>query len=130
MPKAATIIGSGLRLGLLGVGVVALAIGAFVYDHQRKAAAAEAAFWSMEGLVAPPLNGQLTVRQAIADAIRVGHMSPIRRPGGAGGGGGRNGALRGDQAVRDEGPPVGVARATPSPTSPHPGPCCSVRGQS
>ena len=90
MPKAATIIGSGLRLGLLGVGMVALAIGAFVYDHQRKADAAEAAFWSMEGpacptldqaaYVAAPGKAKVTVFQDIRFEYRVGHMMCIRRP--------------------------------------------------
>lgn len=96
MPKAATIIASGLRLGLLGVGGLALAVVVFVHDHQRKADAAEAAFWTMDGPACPTLDkaayaaapgeAKVTVFQDIRFEYRVGHMMCIRRPNERGGG--------------------------------------------
>jgi hypothetical protein len=96
MPKPTTIIGSGLRFGMLGVGVVALAIGAYVHDQQRQADTAEAAFWSLDGPACPTLDkaaydagpGQAkgTIFQDIRFEYRVGHMMCVRRPNERGGG--------------------------------------------
>ena len=90
MPKATTIIGWGQRLGVLGVAVVALAVVHYVYSDQRKAAAAEAAFWSLDGPACPTVDAatyarsggepKVTAYDGVSFEYRVGHMMCTLRP--------------------------------------------------
>ena len=90
MPKATTILDTGLRLGLIGVGVLALAVLAYVHAVQRKADAAEAAFWSLDGPPCPTLakaayeqapgKAKVTAFEGASFEYRVGHMMCTLRP--------------------------------------------------
>jgi hypothetical protein len=97
MPKATTILKTGLRLGVVGVGALGLAVLAYVHAVQRKADAAEAAFWSLDGPPCPtidqaayahgPGKAKVTAFEGASFEYRVGHMMCTRRPhAGLGGG--------------------------------------------
>jgi cbb3-type cytochrome oxidase subunit 3 len=90
MPKATTIIGWGQRLGAVGVGVLALAVVHYVYSAQKKADAAEAAFWSLDGPPCPTMDTatyarsggepKMTAYGGARFEYRVGHMMCALRP--------------------------------------------------
>ncbi|EJL36131.1 hypothetical protein PMI01_01115 [Caulobacter sp. AP07] len=96
MPKTTTIIGWGQRLGAAGVVVVALAVTHYVYSDHRKAAAAEAAFWSLDGPPCPTVDAatyarsggepKVTAYDGVSFEYRVGHMMCTLRPDTRGGG--------------------------------------------
>jgi hypothetical protein len=101
MPKATTILNTGLRLGAVGVGALGLAVLAYVHVIQRKADAAEAAFWSLDGPPCPTLDkaayeqapgkAKTTAFEGVSFEYRVGHMMCTLRP--------RKGLLGGDYPV-------------------------------
>jgi hypothetical protein len=90
MPKATTILNTGLRLGMIGVSALALAAVAYVHAVQRKADAAEAAFWSLDGQPCPtidkaayahaPGKAKVTAFEGASFEYRVGHMMCTLRP--------------------------------------------------
>jgi hypothetical protein len=96
MPKATTIIGWGQRLGALGVGVLAVVLCINVYTVQKKADAAVAASWSLDGTPCPTVDAatyagswgkpQVTAFGDVKFGYRVGHMVCTHRPNAKGGG--------------------------------------------
>jgi cbb3-type cytochrome oxidase subunit 3 len=90
MPKANRIIGRGQTLGAACVGLLGLAAAVHVYSTQRKASAAEAAAWSLDGPPCPvvtpatyaavPGAPKATTFEDASFEYRVGHMMCVHRP--------------------------------------------------